>query len=172
MIAVLLNAGPASADSTRPNPHAATPSVMRVRGGDLWYSDVEHKAMMRAAPLPVVTAQSEGVESTSAQVDVLLAPPGAARQTAGAAPAQVERMNAVGHVVLTSDDRRGTGEKLVYTGATDNYVLTGTASVPPRFTDAQRGTVTGAALIFNSRDDSVSIEGDGHQTTTQTTTSK
>jgi hypothetical protein len=37
-------------------------------------------------------------------------------------------------------------------------------------TDPERGKVTGNALIFHSRDDSVSIEGGGHETITQTTT--
>jgi lipopolysaccharide export system protein LptA len=177
VVAVLLNAGATPANpAAHPNPHAATsvatPSVVRVRGGDLWYSDAERKAIMRSAPLSAVTAQSDGIESTSAQVDLILAAPGAARQAAGGASAQVETMRAIGHVVLTSQERRGTGEKLVYTSADDDYVLTGTASAPPRLTDPQRGNVTGAALIFNSRDDSVSIEGGGHQTTTETTAPK
>jgi hypothetical protein len=38
--------------------------------------------------------------------------------------------------------------------------------------DPERGTATGGALIFNSRDDSVSIEGGGHETETQTTAPK
>ncbi|HVU47530.1 MAG TPA: hypothetical protein VHD85_15465, partial [Terracidiphilus sp.] len=67
-----------------------------------------------------------------------------------------------------SGTRKGTGEKLVYTGDDGKYVLTGTASAPPRLTDPARGTVTGEALIFNSSDDSVSIEGGGRRTTTET----
>jgi len=39
-------------------------------------------------------------------------------------------------------------------------------------TDPQRVTVTGEALIFHSRDDSVSIEGGGQKTTTDTTAPK
>jgi hypothetical protein len=35
-------------------------------------------------------------------------------------------------------------------------------------TEAARGTVTGESLIFNSRDDSVSIEGGGRKTLTET----
>ena len=46
--------------------------------------------------------------------------------------AQVERMTARGHVVLTSEGRRGTGEQLVYTSATNEYVLTGTATARPK----------------------------------------
>jgi hypothetical protein len=39
-------------------------------------------------------------------------------------------------------------------------------------TDPARGTVTGSSLIFNSRDDSVNVEGDGRQTSTETTMPK
>jgi hypothetical protein len=35
--------------------------------------------------------------------------------------------------------------------------------------DPERGTVTGAALIFHSRDDRVSIEGGSSETQTETT---
>ena len=52
---------------------------------------------------------------------------------------------------------------MVYTGETGEYVLTGTAAAPPRMTDPVRGSVTGEALIFHSRDDSVSIEGGGRR---------
>jgi lipopolysaccharide export system protein LptA len=81
-------------------------------------------------------------------------------------------MTARGHVVVTSGGRRGTGEQLVYTGESGEYVLTGTAAAPPRMTDAARGYVSGEALIFHSRDDSVSIEGGGQRTTTETRTPK
>jgi lipopolysaccharide export system protein LptA len=80
-------------------------------------------------------------------------------------------MTARGQVVLTSEGRRGTGEQLVYTGATNEYVLTGTATAPPKMSDPARGTVSGEALIFHGRDDSVSVEsgGGGRKTTTETT---
>jgi len=83
--------------------------------------------------------------------------------------AQVDQMTARGRVVVSSAGRRGTGEQLVYTGESGEYVLTGTAAVLPRMTDPARGIVTGEALIFNSRDDSVSIEGGARKTTTETT---
>ncbi|MFP5249720.1 MAG: hypothetical protein ACLGP3_07830, partial [Acidobacteriota bacterium] len=137
---------------------SAAPAVVRVRGGHLWYSNLERRGILQAAPLPVVTAQSGGVESTSNQVELFLAPPGAAASAAGTAiPAQVERMVASGHVVLSSQSRHGTGEQLVYASRTGRYELTGTAAAPPRLNDPQRGSVTGTTLIFNSRNDSVSI---------------
>ena len=71
-------------------------------------------------------------------------------------------------MVIVSQGRRGTGEQLVYTSETGNYVLTGTSAALPKMTDPQRGVVTGESLIFNSRDDSVSIEGQGQKTVTDT----
>jgi lipopolysaccharide export system protein LptA len=147
-----------------------TPSVIRVRGGDLKYSDAERKAVMRAGALGTVVAETATATSTSNEVELVLLPPGNHAGKDGG-QAQVDRMTARGRVVVTSDGRRGTGEQLVYTGETGDYVLTGTAAVPPRMTDP-RGTVTGEALIFHGRDDSVSIEGGGRRTTTESTTQK
>jgi len=146
----------------------ASPSVIRVRGGDLKYSDAEHKAVMRGAALGTVVAETATATSVSNEVELLLLPPGNHAGKDGG-QAQVDRMTARGHVTVTSQGRRGTGEQLVYTGETGEYVLTGTAPVPPRMTDPARGTVTGEALIFHSRDDSVSVEGGGRKTTTETT---
>lgn len=147
------------------------PSVIRVRGAEFTYSDPEHKAVMiGGVPGPVV-AQTAGATCTANEVVLLLEPP-EKRGRNERSQSQVERMTASGHVVISSEGRHGVGVQLVYTGATGDYVLTGTPSAPPRLTDPARGTVTGEALIFNSRDDSVSIEGGGRETTTQTTAPK
>jgi lipopolysaccharide export system protein LptA len=148
---------------------ANQPSVIRVRGGDLKYSDVERKAVMHAGVLGTVVTETGTATSTSNEVEVTLLPAGKA---ADSGQAQVDHMTARGHVVLTSEGRRGTGEQLVYTSATGEYVLSGTAAVPPRMSDPARGTVTGEALIFHSRDDSVSVEGGGKKTKTETTAPK
>jgi lipopolysaccharide export system protein LptA len=158
----------ANKDSTG-KPHS--PSVIRVRGGDLKYSDAEHKAVMRAGALGTVVAETPTATSVSDEVELLLLPPGNHAGKDGGS-AQVDRMTARGHVTVTSQDRRGTGEQLVYTGETGDYALTGTSAAPPRMTDPERGNVTGETLIFHSRDDSVSIEGGGRRTTTETTTQK
>jgi lipopolysaccharide export system protein LptA len=146
----------------------ATPSVIRVRGGDLWYSDVERRAVMYGGVLGAVVAETGTATSTSNEVELQLTPAGN-RDSNNGGQAQVDRMTAMGRVMLTSQGRRGTGEQLVYSGATGDYVLTGTASAPPRMSDPERGSVSGEALIFHSRDDSVSIEGGGRETTTETT---
>jgi lipopolysaccharide export system protein LptA len=144
---------------------SAQPSVIRVRGGDLKYSDTERKAVLHGGVLGSVIAETGAATSSSDQVEVKLQPAGKSAQGA----AQVETMTAQGHVVLTSEGRRGTGQQLVFTGATNEYVLTGAASQPPTMSDPVRGIVSGEALIFNGRDDSVSVEGGGSKTTTQTT---
>ena len=145
----------------------ATPSVIRVRGGDLKYSAADHRAVMHGGVAGAVVAETGTATSTSDTVDLLLIPAGNRDSSAG--QTQVDRMTATGHVVLTSEGRRGTGEQLVYSGVTGDYVLTGTAAAPPRMTDPGQGNVTGETLIFHSRDDSVSIEGGGHETRTETT---
>ena len=171
------DAGPAAGPDAGPSAvkdragKSSTPSVIRVRGGDLKYSGAERKAVMRAGALGTVVAETATATSVSNEVDLLLLPPGNHAGKDGG-QAQVDNMTARGHVVVTSGGRRGTGEQLVYTGETGEYVLTGTADAPPRMTDPARGNVTGDALIFHSRDDSVSIEGGGRRTETQTTAPK
>ncbi len=77
------------------------PSVIRVRGGDLKYSEAERKAVMRGGVLGTVVAETGNATSVSHEVEVTLLPPGkAAGRNAG--QAQVDRMTARGHVVLTS----------------------------------------------------------------------
>ena len=145
----------------------ASPSVIRVRGGEMKYSEAERKAVMSGGAAGSVVADTGSATSSSSQLELLLLPPGNHAGKDGGA-AQVDRLTASGHVVVSSQGRRGTGERLVYSSETDNYVLTGTAAEPPKMTDSARGTVTGDSLIFNSRDDSVSIEGGGRATTTDT----
>jgi len=174
--AVLLSAGgPAAVPDTGKDSgkdaagKSAAPSVIRVRGGDLKYSDAERKAVMHGGALGTVVAETGTASSVSNEVELRLLPPGNHAGRDGG-QAQVDGLTARGHVVLNSGGRRGTGEQLVYTSETGEYVLTGTIATPPRMTDPTRGNVTGEALIFHSRDDSVSVE--GGTTKTETTAPK
>jgi lipopolysaccharide export system protein LptA len=123
---------------------------------------------MRGGILGTVVAETGMATSISQEVELILLPAGNHAGKDGGA-AQVDRMIARGRVAITSQGRRGTGEQLVYSGETGEYVLTGTSAVPPKMTDTARGMVTGEALIFHGRDDSVSIEGGGRRTRTETT---
>jgi len=174
---VMLSAGGPDKSSTQPagqpggSNAGGQPSgsaVIRVRGGELRYSNADRRAVMHGGTLGAVIAETGTATSSSDSVELDLMPAGD-REAGGGGTAQVDRMTATGHVVLTSQGRRGTGEKLVYSGASGDYVLTGTAQVPPKMNDPERGTVTGAALIFHSRDDRVSIEGGSSETQTETT---
>jgi lipopolysaccharide export system protein LptA len=184
--------GQSRPDQSRPNQSAAkpaAPAVIRVRGGDLWYSDAERKATMQGGVLGAVTAETGTATTVSNDVELVLTPAAghaasgqitsgqatngqASSGQAAGGQAGVERMTATGRVVVSSQGRRGTGERLVYTQADGNYVLTGTPATPPEMTDPERGSVTGEALIFHSRDDSVSIEGGPQATVTRTTAPK
>ena len=147
------------------------PAVIRVRGGDLKYSEAERKAVMHGGAAGNVVAETGTATVISNDVEMLLLPPGNHAGADGTA-AQVDRLTATGHVIVSSQGRRGNGERLVYASETDEYVLTGTAANPPTLSDPAKGTVSGTSLIFNSRDDSVSIEGGGRKTSTETVAPK
>ncbi len=104
-------------------------------------------------------------------VDATLSPsgnntPAAASSALGGS---VQSVLATGDVRLQQPGRLGTGTRLTYTAADNRYVLTGTPASPPRVTDSQNGTVTGASLIFHGADDSVEVAGEpGHRVRTET----
>lgn len=79
----------------------------------------------------------------------------------------VQRIVATKNIEITQPGRRATGDRLVYTANDQMFVLTGTASTPPKVVDAQQGTTTGAALRFHSGDDSVTISGRDGDTSAQ-----
>lgn len=139
------------------------PEMVSIKAADLKYSEAERKAELRGG----VIANAGGATVSSSHAEIVFLPPGNHAGLDGGA-AQVDRITASGGVQLTSQGRHGSGEKLVYTGESGSYVLTGTADDPPTLADPVRGTIRGTALIFNGRNDSVSIEGAGQKTTTQT----
>jgi len=84
-------------------------------------------------------------------------------------PGQVERIVAEHGVVITQPTRHANGEKLVYTAANDQFVLTGVAENLPSIFDAERGKITGDSLTFYRHDDRVLVEGkDTSPTVTRT----
>ena len=141
--------------------------VSRVAAATLFYSDTTRTGDFHGG---VIAQQPNGtVHSDDAQMFLVEAPPGQ--------PSQLDRMIATGHVLLEQPGRRGTGQRLVYTAADGNYLLTGTPGEPPRATDAQKGATTGAALLFRSSDNSVEVlsrdaAGNSRRTVTDTRTPK
>lgn len=132
------------------------PEMVQVRSRTLIYSEAARRGDFRGD----VTARNADGVIRAEQAQVYLTPV-SKKQSRNAASAQsrLDRIVATGRVMLTQPGRTGTGAKLVYTAASGRYVLTGTREAPPRLTDATHGTTTGAALIFNSRNDSVLVSG-------------
>ncbi len=69
---------------------------------------------------------------------------------------QIDRIVATGSIYVQQPARQAWGDKLVYTAARDEFVLSGKA---PRVLDAQRGNIHGDSLTFYNRDDRVLVEG-------------
>ena len=129
----------------------------------LTYTDNERKAHFEGD----VKAKGLDTTLTSGQADVFLQPrdQGATSQSV-AGPGRIDYIVAWDHVVITQPNRRGVGDRLVYTAADDKFVLTGG---PPSIFDAERGKITGVSLTFFRGDDRVLVEGsDSSPTVTQT----
>ncbi len=133
--------------------------VTRITSDGLFYADSTRSATFRG---PVFAEQPSGeFRADGAQLFLSEVGPGDA--------SRLERMVAAGHVVLTEPNRRGTGEKLVYTAADGSFLLTGGA----RAADAEHGTVAGAQLLFKPGENFVEVlggEGAGRRTVTDTRT--
>jgi lipopolysaccharide export system protein LptA len=177
---VLVNNSAASAQpSDKKKPTG--PSIIRLRSGDLHYSEGERLALLHGGAAGRVTAESSGGSEpatvTSDNAEVRLLPPGVhtatqSSKTGSPSNNSVDRMTATGHVAVDWPGRKGTGEKLVYLSDDGTFTLTGTSEAQPRIADGTHGTVTGTALIFHSGDDSVTVEGDGGKTLTETQSPK
>ena len=70
-------------------------------------------------------------------------------------PSRIDHMVAIGKVVITEPNRRGVGDRLVYTADDGKYYLTGKSA---SIFDAEHGTIWGDSLTFYSRDDRVLVE--------------
>lgn len=130
-------------------------SVMQVSAPKLSYADQERQARYAGG----VTARGGDATVTADVADIFL---GAASATHTAGPSQLDRINATGHVVVQQQERRGVGEKLVYTASDGTFVLTGGN---PTLTDPTNGTVHGDSLTFYSHNDRVVVEGNGSSRT-------
>jgi lipopolysaccharide export system protein LptA len=159
-------------------------SVMRVHSQTLVYSEQTRQADFHGS---VAAEQGKGTihaDNALMALKPAAASPGAGQHAGTAAnakaaraaaapskqgsPGQLDRLVATGHVVLRQPGRRGEGEKLVYTANDGKYVLTGTPEARPKMWDRMRGTTTGAALIFNSQDDRIEVNGGQSSAVTET----
>jgi lipopolysaccharide export system protein LptA len=175
------NPQPNSQPNAKPNAKTqapSAPSVVRLQSRTLLYAENDHKAVFSGG----VVAQTISGILHSNFMDVYFTPgppaakipdqPGGQKPPSAPSPGtpsqSVSKIVARGAVQLEQPGRKGTGEELTYTAADGKFVLTGTSAVPPRLSDQARGVVTGNALIFNDRDDSVVVSGGTSNAVTQT----
>jgi len=140
-------------------------SLVSVQSRRLDYSDRKRQADFEGE----VTAE-QGNEMIDADDALVFLKPEqkASSEHAAKRDSQIDRVVATGHVVFTQPGRRGEGAKLVYTADDGKYVLTGTPEAQPKLWDRAHGTTTGAALIFNSQNDSVEVSGGKSSAVTMT----
>jgi lipopolysaccharide export system protein LptA len=136
-----------------------------VTADKLTYVDAERRARYTGK----VLAKSTDGTISAEQIDVYLKPADSsgANQTGAQAkasqpaipgsdgPSKIDHMVAVGKVVITEPNRRGVGDRLVYTADDGKYYLTGKSA---SIFDAVHGTTWGDSLTFYSHDDRVLVE--------------
>jgi lipopolysaccharide export system protein LptA len=119
----------------------------------LTYTDDQHRAHFEGD----VVVHGADATITSKKMDAFLLPRSQVSGTESLkAQGRLDRMIAEGNVVVQEPSRRAIGEKLVYTAAKDEFVLTGGS---PSIFDAEHGKITGVSLTFYKRDDRVLVEG-------------
>jgi lipopolysaccharide export system protein LptA len=126
---------------------------VNVTGSRLTYKDSERQAQFDGG---VVLRSADGTV-TADRVVVFLQPRGnSTANSAHKAASELDRIVADGHIVIQQQDRRGTGNRLVYLAKDGSFTLSGG---PPSIFDAEHGKVTGDSLTFFSHDDRVLVEG-------------
>jgi lipopolysaccharide export system protein LptA len=158
-----------STDLISTDKNGKTTSV-HVTSDHLTYLDSERKAHYEGA----VVAQSTDVTVKCNQMDVFFAPSSSAQRpelATGAtstgvtsvaprlsteAQAKLDKIIALGSVLVTQPTRHATGDQLVYTASDDKLVMTGG---PPSIFDAEHGKITGVSLTLYRTDDRVIVDG-------------
>ncbi len=149
---------PARARAETAAPHASAVGTVRVVSQQLRYTQASET-------VPGTATFTEGVRLDSSSGQLTADTATATMQATDVAKTRamlggtVEKVVADGHVRVQQPGRTATGERLVYTPTTQQFVLTGTQGAPPTVHDSLRGTVTGTSLLFGSTDDSVEVAG-------------
>jgi len=133
-------------------------SPVSITATQLTYADSERRAHYETG----VLAKGADFSASAKTMDVYLLPRSQTpsqphNNQSFAGPGQLDRMVALGDVIIQQPNRRAEGQQLVYTAAEDKFVLTGG---PPSIFDAEHGKITGVSLTFFRRDDRVLVEGE------------
>jgi lipopolysaccharide export system protein LptA len=161
-------AGTSASGSAKGQKGQSAPSgerVVRVTSARLDYSGISHEAVFTGGVL------AEGQDGTvRAQRGVAFltpkqAPSGVTNGTAAKGQpdpvaSSVERIVMSGAVKVEQPGRTATGDQLLYTAATGEFVLTGTPGHLPHVVDDKQGNITGATLLFRSPDSTIVVAGE------------
>jgi lipopolysaccharide export system protein LptA len=141
------------------------PSMIRVASPTMDYNDLQREATFAGGVVIDDTTGEVRGQHAVAFLTALHAPVAkASSSTWEAQPnplnGSIDRVVVYGDVQIEQPGRHGAGEQLLYSAATQNYILTGTATSPPHITDAQQGAVTGATLIFGDAGSTIIVSGE------------
>jgi lipopolysaccharide export system protein LptA len=148
---------------------ATNERVVRVTSARLDYSGASHEAVFTGG----VTAEGEDGQVRAQRGVAFLTPKqagsGAKGQDAKSlgtkgqpdpVASSVERIVMSGAVKVEQPGRTATGEQLLYTAATGEFVLTGTPAHLPHVVDDKQGSITGATLLFHAPDSTIVVAGE------------
>jgi lipopolysaccharide export system protein LptA len=123
-------------------------TVLRVASEKMDYADVQREATF--AGKVRIEGSLGDVQSQRAVVMLMPETKGSAHVAGQPSPlgGSIDRVVVYGDVRMEQPGRLGTGDQLLYSAATDSFVLTGTPGHPPHVEDAEQGNVTGATLLF------------------------
>jgi lipopolysaccharide export system protein LptA len=147
--------------------------VVRVTSARLDYSGMSHEAVFTGG----VLAEAEDGTVRAQRGVAFLTPKQAGTGAASGAKGQdskgqavkgqpdpvassVERIVMSGAVKVEQPGRTATGDQLLYTAATGEFVLTGAPGHPPHVVDDKQGSITGATLLFRSPDSTIVVAGE------------
>ncbi len=123
-----------------------------IRADHLEFFDSGRKASYRGN----VQLETENTTLTADRLDVYFS------AGAGSEASEIERAVADGHVNVTQQGRRATGEHAEYFAESGKILLTGG---PPALYDADKDFTTGRRLTFFLHDDTVIVDGDAESPT-------
>jgi lipopolysaccharide export system protein LptA len=138
------------------------PSMIRVASPKMDYNDLQREATFSGGVTIDGTMGEVRGQHAVAFLTAAHAPAAKPAPTSQPSPlnGSIDRVVVYGAVQIDQPGRHGTGEQLLYTASSANYILTGTPASPPHITDAQQGNVTGATLIFSDAGSTIVVAGD------------
>jgi lipopolysaccharide export system protein LptA len=142
-------------------------AVIRVDANSLQYSGSERKASFQGN----VVAQQASGRLRAEKADLFMTRNASPSDAASRVPnprGSLDHMVSEGRVQVNEGTRTGQGERLVYTASDGKFVLYGRTGQPAHMADPEHGTVSGAALIFTNRGDSVEVDGGTARAVTDT----